>query len=102
VLRALIHDPEVVFADEPCNSLDPYNAKKFRSLLQTWLAAGNRLGKERTLILVTHNAQEAWEVANYFVLIEQYGLRTLIAEPKATFHNSSEIEERIRNSGINL
>lgn len=36
VLRALIHDPDVVFADEPSASLDSANAKAIWDLLLRW------------------------------------------------------------------
>lgn len=71
VLRALVHEPEVVFADEPSANLDPHNAAKVRSLLRTWLETSGPSVPRRTLVLVTHNAREAWELATHFILLRK-------------------------------
>ncbi len=74
VLRAVIHDPHVVFADEPCAALDPVNAEAVTSLLLDWqrgvLAVGGATDpRERTLILVSHDLRTACRVADHFVLL---------------------------------
>ncbi len=48
VARGLIHDAEIVFADEPTASLDNYNGDKVMTLLKD---------TEATLIAVTHNPE---------------------------------------------
>lgn len=55
VARALINDPEVVFADEPTGNLDSKTGKEIMSLFNDLAKEGN------TIILVTHDAT----VANY-------------------------------------
>ncbi len=55
VARALINDPEVVFADEPTGNLDSKTGKEIMSLFNDLAREGN------TIILVTHDAT----VANY-------------------------------------
>ena len=55
VARALINDPEVVFADEPTGNLDSKTGKEIMSLFNDLAKEGN------TIILVTHDAV----VANY-------------------------------------
>jgi cell division transport system ATP-binding protein len=49
IARALIHDPEVILADEPTGDLDPYNARDVLNLLLEINKAGT------TIILATHN-----------------------------------------------
>lgn len=55
VARALSHDPDVVFADEPTGNLDPDAGLKVMDALQEW----RRAAQGRTLILVTHNIDQA-------------------------------------------
>ncbi|MFT4589407.1 MAG: putative ABC transport system ATP-binding protein [Candidatus Binatia bacterium] len=55
VARALSHDPDVVFADEPTGNLDPDAGVKVMNALQEWRQAA----EGRTLILVTHNIDQA-------------------------------------------
>lgn len=67
VLRAISHDPCVVFADEPCSSLDPFNASLILDLLRQWVEG--KLHPEsptrpRTLILVSHTLGTAQEFAS--------------------------------------
>ncbi len=51
IARALIHDPDVILADEPTGDLDPYNAKEVLNLLLDINKEGT------TVILATHNKE---------------------------------------------
>ncbi len=52
IVRALIHEPEVLFLDEPTSGLDPQAARAVRDAIE-------ELGKEgRTLVLCSHNLAE--------------------------------------------
>ena len=52
VCRALVHDPKIIFADEPTGNLDSANGEKILELLVS-------LRKSKTLVLVTHDEQIA-------------------------------------------
>lgn len=62
VLRAIIHNPRVLFADEPFSSLDGLNRDILLHLLKQWqegrLTADSD-SKSRSLLLVCHDAQTA-------------------------------------------
>ena len=63
VLRAVVHDPQVVFADEPFSSLDNVNRDYILELLSRW-QSGQLVGQERdttkrTLIMVCHDPETA-------------------------------------------
>lgn len=68
ILRAIIHNPDVLFADEPFSSLDPQNTRLLIELLQAWQSGQLCVGHEaedsapRTLILVTHDLASAWRL----------------------------------------
>jgi len=66
VARALSHNPQIVFADEPTGSLDPVTGQRVMDLLIQWCDQD----EIRTLILVTHNLEHALEYCDYvFVLV---------------------------------
>ncbi len=51
IARALIHNPDVILADEPTGDLDPYNTRDVLDLLLTLNEAGT------TVILATHDKE---------------------------------------------
>ena len=58
IARALIHDPEILFMDEPTANLDPESAKTVREFIL-------ELKKEKkTIFLNTHNLYEAQRVCD--------------------------------------
>jgi phosphate transport system ATP-binding protein len=57
IARALAVDPEVLLLDEPCSALDPIATAKIEDLLF-------ELKKQTTIVIVTHNMQQAARVAD--------------------------------------
>ncbi len=53
IARALLHEPDVVFLDEPTAALDPEAAYVVREAIEALRRAG------RTIVLATHNLDEA-------------------------------------------
>ncbi len=56
--RALAVRPEVLLMDEPCSALDPIATLKIEELIM-------ELQKEYTIVIVTHNMQQAARVSQY-------------------------------------
>ncbi len=56
--RALLHDPELIFLDEPTSGQDPARARATRDLVGRLRAEG------RTVFLTTHNMAEAAEICD--------------------------------------
>ena len=74
VLRAVVHNPRVVFADEPFSNLDPPNARRIVQLLLDWRRGALHAGEatqERALILVCHDLEVARRIADGCVLLDQ-------------------------------
>ncbi len=58
IARALAIGPEVILMDEPCSALDPIATAKIEELVL-------ELKKQYTVIIVTHNMQQAARVSDY-------------------------------------
>jgi len=58
IARTLAIEPEVILMDEPCSALDPIATAKIEDLI-------NELKKNYTVIIVTHNMQQAARVSDY-------------------------------------
>ena len=58
IARALAVKPEVILMDEPASALDPIATQKIEELIF-------QLKKEYTIIIVTHNMQQAARVSDY-------------------------------------
>jgi phosphate transport system ATP-binding protein len=58
IARTLSIDPEIVLMDEPASALDPISTAKIEELIHS-------LKKEYTIVIVTHNMQQAARVSDY-------------------------------------
>jgi ABC-2 type transport system ATP-binding protein len=59
-----LHEPQILFLDEPTASLDPEAAKVVRDLIETLST------KERTIFLCTHNLDEAERLCDRVALFK--------------------------------
>jgi phosphate transport system ATP-binding protein len=58
IARAIAVNPEVVLMDEPCSALDPKSTARVEELI-------SELREKYTIIIVTHNMQQAARVSDY-------------------------------------
>ena len=58
IARALAVEPEVLLMDEPTSALDPISTLKIEDLM-------DELKKDYTVVIVTHNMQQATRIADY-------------------------------------
>lgn len=65
IARALLHEPKVVFLDEPTAALDPEAAKTVRDFIATLRGQG------RTIFLCTHNLDEAERLCDRIGVFKQ-------------------------------
>ena len=61
--RALLHEPKVLFLDEPTAGLDPEVAREFRDLIK------DLSGEGRTIFLSTHNLAEAEQLSQRIAVV---------------------------------
>jgi phosphate transport system ATP-binding protein len=86
IARAIAVEPEIILLDEPCSALDPVATLKIEDLMRN-------LAQEYTIVIVTHNMQQAARVSDMtaFMLMDderagvlvEYGTTAeLFANPK--------------------
>ena len=64
IIRGLLHDPDILFLDEPTALLDPQSVRFVRDLVKELNAKG------KTIILTTHIMEEADELSNTVGIID--------------------------------
>jgi phosphate transport system ATP-binding protein len=80
IARAIAGEPEVLLMDEPCSALDPIATSKVEELIQ-------ELRGEYSILIVTHNMQQASRVSDYTAfmylgrLIEYGDTKTIFTNP---------------------
>jgi phosphate transport system ATP-binding protein len=87
IARAIAVQPDVLLMDEPCSALDPISTLAIEDLI-------NELKTEYTIVIVTHNMQQAARVSDYTGffnleatgrpgrLVEMDETRTIFSQPK--------------------
>ncbi len=81
IARALAVEPDVILMDEPTSALDPIASSKIEELM-------TELKKKYTIIIVTHNMQQASRVSDHTAffylgdLIEYTDTKSLFTNPK--------------------
>lgn len=58
IARVLTMKPEIILMDEPCSALDPIATMRIEDLMR-------ELKKQYTIVIVTHNMQQAARVSDY-------------------------------------
>jgi ABC-2 type transport system ATP-binding protein len=65
IARGLLHDPEVLFLDEPSIGIDPVGARELRDTVRNLIAV------EKTVLLTTHYMFEADELCDRIAVIRE-------------------------------
>ncbi|GAB4250809.1 MAG: ABC transporter ATP-binding protein [Thermoleophilia bacterium] len=91
IARALLHEPDIMFLDEPYTGLDQHASKMLRSVLET-LHTG-----ERTIVLTTHNIEQGLEMCDE-VAIQVRG-RMVYREPSSAVDRGTFAETYFAHVG---
>jgi ABC-2 type transport system ATP-binding protein len=75
IARALVHNPPILFLDEPTAGLDPESSKEVRDLIE-------RLSRreKRTILLCTHRLEDAEKLCNRVMIINR-GKSIIVGTP---------------------
>lgn len=58
IARTVVLRPEVIIMDEPCSALDPISTQRIEELIM-------KLKKDYTIVIVTHNMQQAQRISDH-------------------------------------
>jgi len=75
LIIALIHDPDILYLDEPIVGMDPRNRRK------VWEFLNSMKSQNRTIILTTHYIEEAEALCDRVAIID-YGKLVAIGPPQ--------------------
>lgn len=64
ICRCLVHEPRLLFLDEPASGLDPEAASDIKSIIK------NLKKQSRTILICTHNLDEADELSDRIAIIK--------------------------------
>ena len=87
IIRALFHEPKVLFLDEPTAGLDPESALEVRELIARLKTEG------RTIVVCTHNLDEAERLADWVGILRR---RLLAFDTLASLQRGAGSERTIR------
>ena len=87
IAQAILHDPKVVFLDEPMSGLDPMGRREVRNLMEELKTEG------KTVFFSTHILSDAEALCDRVAIIHLGELRRLgtVAELTASVHSKVEI-----------
>lgn len=91
IARALVHDPEIIFLDEPYTGLDSVASNNLTALLQ------EQLGGNKTIIMVTHDLKIGLELATRIIIMKKG--EAVFNEPKENIDEHSFEELYIKHAG---
>jgi len=88
--QALLHDPELVFLDEPTAGLDPLHVRELRAMIRSF--AGNK-----TVVLCTHILSEVEAVCDRVLILDRgrSALAGSLAELGQRFAGRGRFEARV-------
>lgn len=94
VARALLHDPDLLFLDEPTNGLDPMNARNIKDIVLDLQTEG------KTVFITTHNMTVADQLCDRVAFMID-GELPVIDAPKALkqAHGKRRVHIELRRNG---
>jgi len=88
LMRAILHDPDILFLDEPTKSLDRNSCEEIQAFIKT------EISKEKTVVLATHNFDEAQDLCKVFAVLNNGEL--------VAFGTKDELREKVNSSSTDL
>ena len=92
LIRALIKDPSIIFADEPTGALDSFNSDLLMNDLY-------EISKDKLVVVVTHNEEFLFKYKSYYIKLEEGKIienNLNIENVETDSNDTSKIKENFR------
>lgn len=93
IARALIHDPEIVFLDEPYSGLDPHAIEVFDNILQTQRA-------NKTFVMVSHDLEKGFSMSTHVLVLAKTQVVKFARQDELDFESFSKIYSQAAGEGV--
>ena len=93
IARAFVHDPQIVFLDEPYSGLDPHAVNLLDNFLHEMCA-------NKTLVCVSHNVQHAYNECTHMLLISAGEVRLFDSRENVDFETFSALYNEVVGAGV--
>ena len=90
LIRAMLHNPEILLLDDPTKSLDYTTARHFRDFIKEKLVKDQK----KTVLLTTHHMDEAAEFCDYFIILDKGIIRAV--------GTLSELRQRVNDTSASI
>lgn len=93
IARALLHDPDVVFLDEPYSGLDPHAVEIFDRMIE-------RVRSDRTFVMISHDLQKGFDACTHALVLAR-GRKVAFAPQKdIDYHAFVELYRQTVGMGV--
>ncbi len=93
IARALIHDPEIVFLDEPYSGLDPHAVEVFDNILQAQRA-------NKTFVMVSHDLEKGFNMSTHALILAKTQVAKFACQNELDFESFSKIYREVVGEGV--
>ena len=93
IARALVHDPRVVFLDEPYSGLDPHAVDIFDELITQ--VRGNR-----TFVMVSHDLQKGFDMCTHVLVLARGRVVAFAPKDELDFEDFSRLYRKTVGMGV--
>ncbi|MEG0070713.1 MAG: ABC transporter ATP-binding protein [Raoultibacter sp.] len=93
IARALIHDPEIVFLDEPYSGLDPHAVEIFDNLIDA-----QRTG--RTFVMVSHDLRKGFDSCTHALVLARGCVVAFDEKDNLDFESFSDLYHQTVGMGV--
>ncbi|MDR0514428.1 MAG: ABC transporter ATP-binding protein [Coriobacteriaceae bacterium] len=93
IARALIHDPAVVFLDEPYSGLDPHAVEIFDGLIAA-------IREDRTSIMVSHDLQKGFNMCSHALVLAKGGMVLFDKRESLDYQDFSQVYAKTVGMGV--
>ena len=93
IARALVHDPRVVFLDEPYSGLDPHAVDIFDELIA-------QVRGDRTFVMVSHDLQKGFDMCTHVLVLARGRIVKFASKDELDFEDFSRLYRETVGMGV--